>query len=55
MDAYLTEMESMGRAVGQQSGRFAFAEGWRRHSHLGFASEDYDPLTALLPSLCHAL
>jgi hypothetical protein len=50
MDAYLDEMESLSRQVGGMSGRFAFAEGWRRHSHLGFGPEDYDPLAELLPS-----
>ena len=48
MDAYLDEMERMSREVGHRSGRFEFAEGWRRHSHLGFATEDFDPLADLL-------
>jgi hypothetical protein len=30
--------------VGRMSGRFAFAEGWRRHLHLGFCAPDDDPL-----------
>lgn len=48
MDAYLTEMETMAREVGRRSGCYEYAEGWRRHSHLGFASEDFDPLNTLL-------
>ena len=53
LDAYLNEMESMARQVGQMSGRFEFAEGWRRHSHLGFArSADVDPLGELLGAAC---
>jgi LmbE family N-acetylglucosaminyl deacetylase len=52
MDAYLTEMENMSRQVGAMSGRFEFAEGWRRHSHLGFGPADYDPLSQLLGSAC---
>ncbi len=48
MDAYLDEMEEMGRRVGAMSGRFANAEGWRRHSHLGFGAEDFDPLNHIL-------
>jgi N-acetylglucosamine malate deacetylase 1 len=48
MDAYLVEMEAMARQVGRESGRYEFAEGWRRHSHLGFAEEDFDPLNAIL-------
>jgi LmbE family N-acetylglucosaminyl deacetylase len=48
MDAYLDEMEAMSREVGRISGRFDHAEGWRRHSHLGFGSEDFDPIQQLL-------
>lgn len=47
MDAYLKEMEALGREVGRMSGRFEYAEGWRRHSHLGFCSKDFDPLGAI--------
>ena len=50
MDAYLDEMERMSREVGRMSGRFEFAEGWRRHSHLGFGPENYHPLADLLRS-----
>ncbi len=49
---YLSLMESMSREVGAMSGRFEFAEGWRRHSHWGFGSPDYDPMSELLPELC---
>jgi hypothetical protein len=52
MDAYLKEMEAMSARVGQLSGAFASAEGWRQHSHLGFAAEDHDPLKKLLGSRC---
>lgn len=48
MNAYLEEMERMSREVGSMSGRFEFAEGWRRHSHLGFGPEDFDPVNLLL-------
>ena len=48
MDAYLDEMERMSREVGRMSGKFEFAEGWRRHSHLGFAPEKFDPIAELL-------
>lgn len=48
MDAYLDEMERMSAEVGRMSGKFAHAEGWRRHSHLGFGPEDFDPLETLL-------
>lgn len=48
MDAYLDDMEHFARNVGKQSGCFEAAEGWRRHSSLGFASEEADPLAEVL-------
>jgi len=44
VDNYMRMMEEMSAEVGQMSGRFAFAEGWRTHSHMGFGPEDFDPL-----------
>ena len=53
MDSYLTAMEDFGRQVGRLSGRFEYAEGWRRRLHLGFGPEDFDPMTAALgPHVC---
>lgn len=49
MDAFLHEMEAASRKVGCMSGRFEYAEGWRRHSHLGFAAEEFDPMRELIP------
>ena len=51
-DAYLQAMEEMSRRVGDMSGRYELAEGWRRRLHIGFGPEDYDPLRELLPGLC---
>ncbi|MGO8702130.1 MAG: PIG-L deacetylase family protein [Limisphaerales bacterium] len=48
MNSYLQTMEDLSFEVGRMSGRFKHAEGWRRHSHLGFASEDADPLREAL-------
>lgn len=48
LDSYLITMEEMSREVGSQSGRFEFAEGWRRRLHLGFCSEGADPLAEAL-------
>ncbi len=48
MDSYLDAMDDMGRVVGRMSGRFSFAEGWRRHSHLGFCAANADPLRSAL-------
>lgn len=49
---YLSLMESMSGELGIMSGKFEYAEGWRRHSHRGFALPDYDPLSALLGNAC---
>ncbi len=46
MGAYLSVMEELSSEVGAMSGRFAYAEGWRRRSHLGFCEESADPLSA---------
>ncbi len=43
-DSYLQTLRDLDAEVGRMSGRFAFAEGWRRHLHLGFCAPDDDPL-----------
>lgn len=48
VDNYLSTMEDMSAEVGKMSGKFAHAEGWRIHSHLGFGPEDFDPLRTAL-------
>jgi LmbE family N-acetylglucosaminyl deacetylase len=48
LDSYIETMKSLGREVGAMSGRFEYAEGWRRHLHLGFCSESADPLREAL-------
>jgi LmbE family N-acetylglucosaminyl deacetylase len=48
MSSYVQTMEDLGREVGQMSGRFAFAEGWRRRLHAGYCTPDADPLRAAL-------
>lgn len=48
MGAYLSCMVDMNREVGKMSGCFEFAEGWRRRLHLGFSTEEMDPLSAAL-------
>ncbi|MHC4885812.1 MAG: PIG-L deacetylase family protein, partial [Planctomycetota bacterium] len=47
-DSYLTTLEELSREMGTLSGVYAFAECWRRHSHLGFCGPDDDPLGAAL-------
>lgn len=44
MDSFLLAMEGLGRSAGEMSGRFEFAEGWRRRLHYGFCDEDAAPL-----------
>jgi len=49
MDSYLAAMDEMSREVARMpTGHGEFAEGWRRHSHLGFCTMDADPLRLAL-------
>jgi LmbE family N-acetylglucosaminyl deacetylase len=48
MDSYLDAMADICREIGELSGRFAYAEGWRRRLHLGFCAADADPLLEAL-------
>ena len=41
-----------GTPIGRLSGRFAYAEGWRRHLHLGFSAKEIDPLKDALGEQC---
>ncbi len=43
-------MKEMSLEVGMDSEQFKYAEGWERHSHLGFASEDFDQMFVILGS-----
>lgn len=52
INSYLQAMEDQDRGVGRLSGKFKFAEGWRRHLHLGFTGEDIDPLAEVLGEKC---
>ena len=40
-------MEDIALKVGEMSKIFKYAEGWRRHLHVGFCAEDADPLKDL--------
>jgi N-acetylglucosamine malate deacetylase 1 len=48
LDSYLNAMSAMCREAGRWSGRFEYAEGWRRRLHLGFCGEQDDPLGTAL-------
>ena len=47
LNSYLQTMDDISRKVGGMSGKFLHAEGWRRHLHFGFSTEDADPLKEL--------
>lgn len=44
MDSYVQTMRDLTATLGQMSGRFQYAEGWRRRQHWGFCTESDDPL-----------
>ncbi|MBS0209963.1 MAG: PIG-L family deacetylase [Planctomycetes bacterium] len=52
LDSYLHSMQEVGCEVGRMSGKFEFAEGWRKHLHLGFCAADADPLSRALGQFC---
>lgn len=47
MNSYIQSMETFSLTVGVMSKRFEHAEGWRRHLHVGFSQEGFDPLKEL--------
>jgi LmbE family N-acetylglucosaminyl deacetylase len=51
-DSYLKTMRDITEKVGKMSGVFRYAEGWRRHSHIGFTREDSNPLADILKARC---
>ncbi len=48
LNSYLEAMRELMREVGRMSGRYEYAEGWRRHSHLGLCAAQADPLAEAL-------
>lgn len=52
MDSYLISMDEASRKVGALSGKFEYAEGWRRHLHLGYSAAEVDPLKDALGEDC---
>ncbi len=48
MESYLNTMQELGREVGAMSGRFDYAEGFRRHIHSGLCEDNADPLRTAL-------
>ena len=52
LNSYLRTLEDFSLELGRQSRKFRHAEGWRRHSHLGFGPPELDPLPAVLKKNC---
>jgi LmbE family N-acetylglucosaminyl deacetylase len=53
IDSYLQALTDSGAALGRLSGKYAYAEGWRPHNYLGFASLPvFDPLKEMLGDAC---
>ena len=48
LDSYLEKMKQLCAEVGAMSGKFTYAEGWRKHLHLGFCDEEDNPLVDAL-------
>lgn len=47
-DSYIHTMQDITRQMGELSGQFKYAEGWVRHSHLGFCGSEDNPVRDLL-------
>lgn len=50
-DSYLETAREMSREVGRFSGKFEYAEGWRRRQHWGFCGPNDDPLCEALSDI----
>ena len=47
-DSYLNTMKEHAREMGELSGQFEYAEGWRLHNPIGLCAPDSNPLSELL-------
>lgn len=50
-DSYLETLRQLSREVGAMSGKFEYAEGWRRRQHWGFCGPEDDPLKDALADI----
>lgn len=48
MGSYVESMAEVCRMIGRRYGGFAYAEGWRRHNHMGYCEPEFRPLETLL-------
>ena len=53
MNSYLASMRDVSAQVGKMSGKCQYAEGWRRHNHLGLSARETDPLQEILKDYVH--
>jgi len=49
-DSYIHTMQEITGQMGELSGHFEYAEGWIRHSHMGFCGPEDDPVRDVLGS-----
>jgi LmbE family N-acetylglucosaminyl deacetylase len=52
-NAYLNTMKGYAQEMGKLSKKYEFAEGWRRHNHLGFCSAEANPMAEILQKYFH--
>jgi len=48
MGSYVESMAEVCREIGRRYGACEYAEGWRRHNHMGYCAQDFAPLETLL-------
>ncbi|TWU40420.1 PIG-L deacetylase family protein [Novipirellula artificiosorum] len=51
LDSYLQTLRDLSVEMGRRSGKFAYAEGWRRRQHWGFCGPEDDPLRDALADI----
>jgi N-acetylglucosamine malate deacetylase 1 len=54
LNAYLENMKQFSKEMGEMAGRCDYAEGWRRHNHLGFCNKHNNILQSVLAEKCSA-
>lgn len=48
LNCYLQTLRDLDAEMGELSGQYQYAEGWRSHLHLGFGAADFNPLAEVL-------
>ena len=47
LNSYINDMINFMKEMGRDSCKYKYAEGWLQHSHLGFSTENFNPLSQL--------